>query len=101
MVAPKSDPSKAQKAFFRNARADFAQENFPPTAAVDGSVNGNKGWAVSPNFGVTHWAVFELQEPIDVADGAVLTFTFSQQYSTNDHQIGRFRLPVAAAKAPG
>jgi hypothetical protein len=99
-VAPKSDPAKAQKAVFRNGTADFAQEGFSPAGVIDGTVNANKGWAVSPNFGVTHWAVFELQEPIDVADGAVLTFTFSQQYSTGDHQIGRFRLSVAAAKAP-
>jgi hypothetical protein len=99
-VAPKSDPAKAQKVFFGRSRADFAQDNFPIAAAVDGSTNAGKGWAISPNFGVTHWAVFELKEPIDIADGAVLTFTFSHQFGMTDHQIGRFRLSVAAAKAP-
>jgi hypothetical protein len=58
------------------------------------------GWAVVPNTGMTHWAVFELKEPINIDGGAVLTFTMSQQYGGGDHQIGRFRLSVAAVKTP-
>jgi hypothetical protein len=99
-AAPKADPKKAQKVFFVNARADFNQENFPIKSAVDGSTNAGKGWAVSPNGGVTHWAVFELKEPIDLEGGAVLTFTLAHNFGLVDHSIGRFRLSVAAAKTP-
>jgi hypothetical protein len=99
-VAPKSDPMNAQKAFFAKARADFSQENFTIGLAIDGSTNGGKGWALAPNTGVSHWAVFELKEPINIEGGALLTFTFGQQFTQNDHQIGRFRLSVAAAKPP-
>jgi hypothetical protein len=99
-VASKSDPMNAQKAFFAKARADFSQENFTIGSAIDGSTNGGKGWALAPNTGVSHWAVFELKEPINIEGGALLTFTFGQQFTQNDHQIGRFRLSVAAVKPP-
>jgi hypothetical protein len=99
-AAPKGEPAKAQKVFFAKATADFSQENFPIGAAVDGSTNGGKGWAVAPHFGVPHWAVFELKEPLDLPGGAVLTFTFSHQFGQGQHTIGRFRLSVAAAKPP-
>ncbi len=97
-VAPKSDPGKAQKAFFARGKADFAQDNYPIKSAIDGSTNGGKGWALAPHIGVTHWAVLELKEPIDFDGGAILTFTLSQQFGLPDHLIGRFRLSVAAAK---
>jgi hypothetical protein len=99
-VAPKADPAKAQKVFFAKATADFSQENYPITAAIDGSPNGGKGWAVSPNFGVSHWAVFQLKEPLDIEGGAVLTFTFNHDFGQGEYTIGRFRLSAAAAKAP-
>jgi WD40 repeat protein len=99
-VAPKSDPMKARKVFFARAKADFSQDNFPIKSAIDGSTNAGKGWAVSPNFGVPHWAVFELKEPIDLPEGAVLTFKISQDFAGGQYTLGRFRLSVAAAKPP-
>jgi WD40 repeat protein len=99
-VAPKSDSTKKQKVFFAKATADFSQENFPIRSAIDGSTNAGKGWAVSPNTGVTHWAVFELKEPLDIEGGAMLTFDFSHQFGAGEYTLGRFRLSVAAAKGP-
>jgi WD40 repeat protein/mono/diheme cytochrome c family protein len=103
MAAPKSDPAKAQKVFFSKAQADFNQAGLPITSTIDGSTNNGKGWAVSPNSGVSHWAVFELKEPLTVEGGALLTFTLSQQFqfgNLKNFQIGRFRLSVAATKPP-
>src|SRR3954453_12772638 len=59
-----------------------------------------KRWALSPNLGVSHWAVLELKEPLSVEGGALLTFTLTQQFGLQDHQIGRFRISVTAAKPP-
>jgi hypothetical protein len=99
-AAPKSDPTKTRPVFFAKATADFGQDNFPVTSAIDGMRGANKGWAVVPNTGVSHWAVFELKEPLAIDGGAILTFTLTQQFGFQDHQIGRFRLSVAAAKPP-
>lgn len=99
-IAPKSDPTKSQKVFFAKSSADFSQVSFDVASAVDGSTNGGKGWAAAPNLGVTHWAVFEPKEPIQLEAGAILTMTFSQQYGPGDHQIGRFRISATASKSP-
>src|SRR5205085_10810665 len=99
-VAPKADPGKSQPVFLTQSTADFAQADFPIKNAVDGSKNAGKGWAVVPNTGVSHWAVFELKEPIDVEGGVILTFALTQQFGLQDHQVGKFRLSVTAAKPP-
>jgi WD40 repeat protein len=99
-VAPKSDPKKMQSVDFAKSAADFSQDQFPIQNALDGAKNAGKGWAVVPNTGVSHWAVIELKEPIDIEGGAILTFALTQQYGVLDHQIGRFRLSVTAAKSP-
>jgi WD40 repeat protein/mono/diheme cytochrome c family protein len=99
-VAPKADPKAAKPVVFAKATADFSQEQYAVGSAVAPPLTGGMGWAVVPNTGLTHWAVFELKEPINIDGGAILTFTLSQQYTTGDHQIGRFRLSVAAAKPP-
>ncbi len=85
---------------FGKAQADFSQTNFDVKAAFDGTPNGGKGWAVSPNTGVTHWAVIELKEPVGFKGGTVFTVTMSHQFAQVDHSLGRFRLSCTTAKTP-
>jgi WD40 repeat protein/mono/diheme cytochrome c family protein len=100
-AAPKADPKKAQKVVLQNPLADFSQENFGIKSAISGNPNtANKGWAVSPMLGVTHWATFETAEPIDFEGGTVLTFTLHQRYTDNMHMLGRFRLSATATPRP-
>jgi WD40 repeat protein len=99
-AASKTDPNHARQVLFAKAAADFNQDQFPIQSAIDGSKKAGKGWAVVPNTGVSHWAVFDLKEPIDVEGGVILTFAMTQEYGGQDHQIGRFRLSVTAAKPP-
>ena len=99
-MAPKSDPTKSHTVAFAKSTADFSQDQFPIQNAVNGAKNAGKGWAIVPNTGVSHWAVIELKEPIDVEGGVVLTFALTQQFGLQDHQIGRFRLSVTAGKSP-
>jgi hypothetical protein len=81
----------------RNPRATFEQKGLPIAAAIDN--NPTSGWAVDPQFGKDHAAVFETQSPIGFEGGSILTFTL--QFKTNGgHQIGRPRLAIATAKAP-
>ncbi|WP_439631038.1 DUF1549 domain-containing protein [Gemmata sp.] len=98
-AAPKAGGNPTPVAFGK-AQADFSQQNFDVKTAFDGTPNGGKGWAVAPNFGVTHWAVVELKEPAGFKDGTVFTVTMSHQFAQADHSIGRFRLSVTTAKPP-
>ena len=58
------------------------------------------GWAVAPQFGKPHTAVFEAKEPIAFANGAELTFTMEQKFPGKEHNLGKFRLSVTTAKPP-
>ena len=95
----KADPKQAGPVLFGNGRADFSQQGFSAKETVDGTTNSRKGWAVSPSFGQTHWAVFDVKTPAGYDGGTVLTFALMQNYD-DTHQIGRFRISVTTAKPP-
>jgi hypothetical protein len=81
----------------RNPRATFEQKGLPIAAAIDD--NPTSGWAIDPQFGKDHAAVFEVDAPVGFESGTLLTFTL--QFKTNGgHQIGRPRLAVTTEKAP-
>ena len=83
-AASKADPKAMRKVALQNPQADFNQANFNIQSAIDGDPNnGGTGWAVSPSFGVTHWATFETKEPIGFEGGTVLTFTLHQMFHSN------------------
>jgi hypothetical protein len=88
----------------RHPRATFEQKGLPVAAAIDG--NDKSAWAVDPQVGTDHAAVFETETPVGFTGGTVLTFTL--QFKHNDgHQIGRPRLSLTTAatsvglQAPG
>ena len=84
----------------RAATADFSQENYGIAAAIDGDPL--TGWAIHPEIGKPHAAVFELQEAVEgVAGGTIpLAFTLDFRSSSAQHQVGKFRLSVTAAREP-
>jgi hypothetical protein len=97
-AAPLNEPTKAVKLELHHATATFSQGGYPVGNAIDN--NPATGWAVSPQFGRNHTAVFELKKPLTLPAGAVLSFTLDQRYSGKDHNIGRFRLSVTTAPPP-
>jgi hypothetical protein len=97
-ASPKGDPSKAEPVGLQNASADFSQDSWHVSAAIDGSED--TGWAVSPQFGVTHTAVFETKIDVKHDGGSLLVFTLSQQYPDGMHLLGKFRISVTDAPRP-
>jgi hypothetical protein len=95
---PADGSGKARPVVFKNARATFSQAQFEIKKAIDN--NPKTGWAVSPQFGRKHVAVFETKQPFGFPSGAKLTFTLLQQYEGKDHNIGRLRLSVTNMKPP-
>jgi len=94
-------PVKPQPVELQNAQADFSQGNYDVATAIDGKVAGsNNGWAVSPQFGKDHVAVFEAKTDIGFEGGTELTFYLDQQYQDRRHTIGKFRLSVTASPRP-
>lgn len=76
-----------------NSRATFEQKGLPVAAVID--ADKKSGWAVDPEFGKDHAAVFEFKEPVGLADGVELSVTLKFDVN-NRHSIGRPRLSVSA-----
>lgn len=77
------------------AAADFSQRDFPIAYAIDDDPR--SGWAIHPEMGKPHTAVFELAQPAPAGE-LTITLAFESQFAR--HQLGRFRLAVTTAGVP-
>lgn len=77
--------------------ADFNQEGWGIEASVDG--NPATAWGVFPEIGKSHWAQFELGEPLPVGDAAEFRLQLHQVHG-GGHVIGRFRVSVTEHPSP-
>jgi Protein of unknown function (DUF1553) len=79
------------------ATADYSQAdgNFD----VNSLVTGGKGWAIHPNVGKPHHAVFELAEPLAAGKREItVQLQFDSQFA--QHQFARFRLSATDSGTP-
>ena len=104
-VSDPSNPDAAPTALtFSAARADHSQNDFDAPKAIDG-VEDKTGWAVAPQFGKDHFAIFSLSEEslsqLAALPGSLrLTVRLSQQYEASPHTIGKFRLSAVTGLDP-
>ena len=94
--APDSDPDTWKKIKLHKPQADFSQQNFPVKNAIDGNKSGNNGWAVSPQLGQYHSALFELNDPIVSDESYHIEIKLTQHYQGDKYAIGRFRLSITS-----
>ncbi|MCH7729483.1 MAG: DUF1553 domain-containing protein, partial [Planctomycetes bacterium] len=82
-----------------NPKATFQQNtgNLSIAASIDN--NPKTGWAIDPQFGKDHAAVFETEQAIGFDGGTKLTFTLEFNVNTK-HNIGRARLAISTAPRP-
>ncbi|MEM9702365.1 MAG: hypothetical protein AAF907_07975, partial [Planctomycetota bacterium] len=89
------------KVELQNAQADFSQGNYDVKTAIDGKAPArNNGWAISPQVGQDHWAVFETKSDVGLAGGSRMKIVIDQQYQDGKHSLGRFKLSVARHARP-
>lgn len=82
---------------FKAAAADFSQQDYPVAAAID--EDPRSGWAIDPEVGKPHAALFELAQPAAVPGGTlIVSLHFESQFA--HHQPGRFRLSVTDSAEP-
>ena len=90
-AAPLAGGGPAVPVKLTNARATFEQAGLPVVAAID--ADPHSSWAVDPQFGRDHAAVFDFAEPVGFEGGTTLTVRLSFAGNTG-HTIGRPRLAV-------
>ncbi|WP_337175700.1 DUF1549 domain-containing protein [Paludisphaera sp.] len=93
-AAPKGAPEQAKPVELHAALADFSQGEFDVAKAIDGNLDDQRGWAVSPRTGLIHWATFRTKEPVGGPGGTLLTFKLHHRFN-DAWTLGRFRISVA------
>ncbi|MGE0755585.1 MAG: DUF1549 and DUF1553 domain-containing protein [Pirellulaceae bacterium] len=97
--APSRAPDRLQAVPLRNPSADFSQDGWSVTGAIDGQ--GGSGWAIMPAVNRNHMAVFETVSDISGDDGgSVLTVELDQHYPDGTHSLGKFRISVTTSPRP-
>lgn len=81
------------------AAVDFSQDGYSADRLIDGKLD-SAGWAVLPQIGKDHYAVFELSEPLRVTTPTVIRVKLSFQSQFGQHLIGKCRLAVTSSRAP-
>src|SRR5207248_5966393 len=80
------------------ASADFSQETFPVSLAIDGKPE--TGWAIDPQEGKPHAAVFSTKAPIPAGKGTALRVILAFESQFAAHQFGKFRISVTSSADP-
>ncbi|MBM3290882.1 MAG: DUF1553 domain-containing protein, partial [Candidatus Hydrogenedentes bacterium] len=80
----------------RRATADFNQTDWGIDRAVDGK--SDTAWGIHPAEGASHYAVFELAEPLTLNPGARLAISLAQLHGTG-HIIGSFSIAMTGDPA--
>ena len=81
------------------AAQTFQQDGFPLGNAIDG--NRATGWALAPQLGRDHAAMFKFEKPVSGPAGVAFTVQLEQQYQQSaNHTIGKFRLSVTTDPNP-
>lgn len=98
-VATVDKSGKETPVKLKQAVADHSQDSFAIAGAIDGK--NNTGWAMLPQIGQSHEAIFEAEKPwAEEEAGAkfVVRLEFNSQYP--QHNIGRFRLTATRSPNP-
>lgn len=99
LAATSHGDAEAKPVRFSRAEATFSQSShggWPIAGAIDGKPE--TAWGIDPKEGMKHEAVFELDKPLDLAQGDELEFRFDQ--FDRGHSLGRFRLSATASPLP-
>jgi hypothetical protein len=88
--------AQPEKMKIKRASADFDQGGYDVTKTLDGDLK--TSWAIHPNVGVPHHAVFELAAKLALEPGAKL-LVMLKQMQPGAHLIGHLRLSATNAPA--
>jgi len=80
----------------KNPKADFEQNSFPIGEALKKG-NRDKGWAVSPDTGFRHEAIFAFEKPITNEGGTSFSIQMTSNFQNGKYNPGRFRLWITTS----
>jgi mono/diheme cytochrome c family protein len=98
-VATVGKDGKSAPVKLRNPRADYSQDGFNVAGLIDGK--DDTGWAILPQVGKPHMAMFEVEKPL-AGDGGETTIVFTLEFKSRypQHQIAKLRLSATTTPNP-
>ena len=96
-VAPASAPDRGIDVPLHDPVADFNQDGWDITRAIDGKLE--TAWGIYPQVGKPHQATFEFKTPIALDGESILKIDLEQLHG-GGHLIGRVRLSVSTQPKP-
>ncbi len=102
-LAPQSKPEHRQRIMLHRPQADFAQAGgrYDAKYAIDNdAASPSRGWAVAAKTDLPHWAIFEVKDPVVVAEPMIATIRLEQRFKGGKHALGRFRVSLTDTKGP-
>jgi serine/threonine protein kinase/formylglycine-generating enzyme required for sulfatase activity/WD40 repeat protein len=90
---PLMNKNGARRLKLARAFADFSQETFNVSGAIDAS--DDTAWAIWPAIANPHFAIFELAEVVTETAGSVLRVNLEFKSGFKQYALGRFRLSVS------
>ncbi|HEX3147743.1 MAG TPA: PSD1 and planctomycete cytochrome C domain-containing protein [Gemmataceae bacterium] len=90
------DGKDAKPIAVRSATADFSQKE--GTFDVASVLKGSPGWAIYPQTGKPHHAVFELTDAVTAGQDVTVQLQFNSHFAS--HQMGRFRVSATGSPTP-
>jgi Protein of unknown function (DUF1553)/Protein of unknown function (DUF1549)/Bacterial Ig-like domain (group 2) len=97
-AAPRTKGAKPVPVGLHRAQATFSQQNWDIAGAIDN--NPMTGWAIVPETGKPHTAIFETTAPVANDKGTRLTVTLTFNYAGKLHNLGKFRLSATTSAVP-
>ncbi|HKD36637.1 MAG TPA: DUF1553 domain-containing protein, partial [Pirellulales bacterium] len=97
LIAANDNDSAAAPVPIASAFADFDQDGWTASAAIDGK--SDTAWGIFPQVGQSHAAVFVLREPLRCTLSTRLTVVLEQLHGAH-HLIGRPRISLTSAAKP-
>jgi hypothetical protein len=97
-LGTESQGKTAKRVNLQNPQADFSQIDFPVASVLDD--NPETGWAILPQVGQPHAALFQTETPLGDGSSTPLTFILEHQSQNEKAAIGRFRISASTTESP-
>jgi hypothetical protein len=97
-IQPANGTGEVQAVKLTDPSATFSQDGYDVAMAIDG--NPNTGWAIAPQQGKNHTAVFQTSGEVGFEGGCLITLKIVNNFTDNVHQLGKFRISASDSDRP-
>ena len=90
-----------EKFYFNDTKASFSQNNYVISDSIlNANANNNKGWAISPKIGISHWGIFKTRVEVKDKKFVIKLHHNFLRAGRPASKIGKFRISGTDVEDP-